>query len=139
MLTTINLTEWLEKSGQEYFDLSTLPSKIIVTYDGQGDSGSIEGAEALIDGKLVSYSLPRVFREIVYSMLPGGFGNDSGSSGTLTFDISDCLLSHEHVPREYEASYYFDTDGLDDESEDDDHGYELCDLEPEYQYYELVL
>jgi hypothetical protein len=76
-----------------------------VEYSGSGDSGVVQDEIILTtsEGNQYSYPLTVEVLSVVESLVPGGFGNDTGSQGSVVFDMETKEATLEHVWNTYET------------------------------------
>jgi hypothetical protein len=76
-----------------------------VEYSGSGDSGVVQDEIILTtsEGNQYSYPLTVEVLSVVESLVPGGFGNDAGSQGSVVFDMETKEATLEHVWNTYET------------------------------------
>jgi hypothetical protein len=76
-----------------------------VDYHGSGDSGYVEDEIILTtsEGNQYSYPLTVEVLSAVENLLPGGYGNDTGSSGSVVFDMETKEATLEHTWNTYET------------------------------------
>ncbi len=79
---------------------------VTITYDGYGDSGTVEDPVALRNGKPVklSHKLNELLLETAEALLPGGWEINDGACGEFVLNIKDRKFLREHNWRvtEYE-------------------------------------
>jgi hypothetical protein len=82
-------------------------TRVLITYDGYGDSGNIESVVAYAgeeDVELAS-EIDAALQEAAYDLLPGGWEINDGSFGELVLDVSERRLVREHNWRITESEY----------------------------------
>ncbi len=75
-------------------------TEIEFRYSGYGDSGCIEECSCEGNGS-ISIEEREKLEDLIYALLPSGWGNDEGSEGTITFDLSTGEVSVDHKWLQY--------------------------------------
>ncbi len=80
---------------------------VTITYDGYGDSGTLEDPVALQNGKTVELpaKLNQLLLEFAESFLPGGWEINDGACGEFVLNIKDRKFIREHSWRSTEYEY----------------------------------